>query len=298
MKLVRFMYNHLEEIGIFSLDETKVIPKSSVLGQKTFSDMNDLIRNIISEEIQKLKSVAKIRTKEYESYNAESIKILSPIEKPVHDIICIGLNYMDHLNEMKDNLEKNHLKDTHKTVCFSKRANRIIGNGDVIKGHFDLDSHIDYEVELAVIIGKKGTRIPRGQAEEFIFGYSIFNDISSRQLQQNHNQWYRGKSIDTYAAMGPCILYKDELSFPIELNISSSVNGEIRQESNTKMLLNDIPSIIEEISNGITLEPGDIIATGTPAGVGAGFNPPKFLQKGDTVVCEIEGIGKLINIVE
>ena len=166
-----------------------------------------------------------------------------------------------------------------KIVYFSKRAYEIIGPEDSVKSRMDLDKKLDYEVELAVIIGKKGKDIPEEDVEEYIFGYSIFNDFSARELQQSHVQWYRGKSLDTYSAMGPVILHKSALPFPIEVDIKSFVNGELRQSSNTRLFLADIPKIISEISTGITLEAGDIIITGTPAGVGLGFNPPKFLKK-------------------
>ena len=144
----------------------------------------------------------------------------------------------------------------------------------------DLDTHLDYEVELAVIIGKKGIRYSKEDVEEYIFGYSVFNDVSARILQQSHLQWYRGKSLDTYSSMGPCILYKTALPFPLEVDVKSYVNDELRQSSNTKLFLADIPQVISEISAGITLEPGDIIITGTPSGVGMGMKPQGFMKKG------------------
>ena len=181
---------------------------------------------------------------------------------------------------------------------FQKRASEIIGTNQSIKSRLDLDEKLDYEVELAVIIGKAGKNIAEKEAEKYIFGYSIFNDISSRGLQKEHIQWYRGKSIDTYSTMGPVILHKSLVPHPLELKICSEVNDEIRQNSNTKYMLSNVSKIISEISNGITLEPGDIIITGTPDGVGLGYNPPKFLKKEDIVKCKIEKIGELINKVE
>ena len=161
-----------------------------------------------------------------------------------------------------------------------------------------MDEQLDYEVELAVIIGKEGKDIPADKAEEYIFGYSVFNDISSRRIQNRHGQWFKGKSLDTYTAMGPVVLHKSALPFPVEADVKSFVNGEKRQDSNTRFFLADIPQIIEDLSKGMTLEPGDIIATGTPAGVGMGSNPPRFMKKGDEVVCEIPQIGRLVNRVE
>ena len=201
------------------------------------------------------------------------------------------------MEETKESF-KDDFTETEKTVYFSKRASEIIGTGDAVKSRMDLDTHLDYEVELAVIIGKKGSDIAKEDVEKYIFGYSIFNDISARELQQSHFQWYRGKSLDTYSSMGPCILHKTALSFPIEVDVKSYVNKELRQSSNTRLFLADIPQIISEISAGITLEPGDIIITGTPSGVGMGMKPQGFMKKGDVVTCEIPEIGKLINTIE
>lgn len=290
MKFIRFEYKDQEVLGIFSKDEKEVISIESILGGKDFNHMNKLIEMISKEEISKLREAYEEKT---DGISLDQVKVLSPIEKPIHDIICIGLNYSDHIGEVRG--ADDHLKDNTNIVYFSKRASRILGSGEKVKGHFELDPNLDYEVELALIIGKRGRNIAREEVGDYIFGYSVFNDLSSRQLQKEHGQWYRGKSLDNYSTMGPCILYKDQVDLPLELNISSKVNGEIRQESNTRLFINDIASIISEISNGITLEAGDIIATGTPSGVGAGFNPPKFLKAGDVVECEIEKIGKLIN---
>ena len=173
----------------------------------------------------------------------------------------------------------------------------IIGPGADIVSRMDLDEELDYEVELAVIIGKKCKDVTREEAEDVIFGYSVFNDISARTLQREHQQWSRGKGLDTFSAMGPVIVTKDEMPFPIEVDVISSVNGEERQHSNTALFLNDIPGIIADLSAGTTLEPGDIIATGTPSGVALGMKEPKFMKPGDCVTVEIPQIGKLTNYV-
>lgn len=298
MKFINFIYEGSKKIGILFKNEAYIIEINSILEGRSFKSIVDLIKNISNEEILKLKEVVTSFNNNYKIYELEKVKLCAPIENPIHDVICVGVNYRDHLEETKRGFDKSNFVEVEKTVYFSKRAKNIIGSGEVIEGRFDLDEKIDYEVELAIIIGKEGKNISKDKAEEYIFGYSIFNDISSRDLQQLHGQWYIGKSLDTYSAMGPCILYKDSVKFPIEMDISSSLNGEIRQKSNTKMLIKDIPSIIEELSKGMTLEPGDIIATGTPAGVGMGFDPPKFMKKGDTISCEISEIGRLINKVE
>ena len=153
-------------------------------------------------------------TLDHLKYCISEVKLCSPINKPIHDIICVGVNYKDHLEETKESFEGDSFKIPNKTVYFSKRAIEIIGPDEVIKSRLDLDDQLDYEVELAIIIGKKGTCIPKEKVEEYIFGYSVFNDISSRKLQQQHQQWFRGKSLDTYTAMGPSIIYKTDLPFP------------------------------------------------------------------------------------
>ena len=294
VKFVRFKKNNIEKIGIFNYDETRVLDLNEILN-KSFLSMIDVIENINNKDLEAL-AKAKIDSR-YQGNLVKDIKICSPIKRSIHDIICVGVNYRDHLEETQKNFDKGFDKPK-KIVYFSKRAYEIIGPEDSVKSRMDLDKKLDYEVELAVIIGKKGKDIPEEDVEEYIFGYSIFNDFSARELQQSHVQWYRGKSLDTYSAMGPVILHKSALPFPIEVDIKSFVNGELRQSSNTRLFLADIPKIISEISTGITLEAGDIIITGTPAGVGLGFNPPKFLKKGDQVICEIPEIGKLKNIIE
>ena len=294
VKFIRFKKNNIEKIGIFNNDETRVLDVNEILN-KNFLSMIDVIENIDNKDLEVL-AKAKIDSR-YQGNLVKDIKICSPIKRSIHDIICVGVNYRDHLEETQKNFDKGFDKPK-KIVYFSKRAYEIIGPEDSVKSRMDLDKKLDYEVELAVIIGKKGKDIPEEDVEEYIFGYSIFNDFSARELQQSHVQWYRGKSLDTYSAMGPVILHKSALPFPIEVDIKSFVNGELRQSSNTRLFLADIPKIISEISTGITLEAGDIIITGTPAGVGLGFNPPKFLKKGDQVICEIPEIGKLKNIIE
>ena len=182
-------------------------------------------------------------------------------------------------------------------MYFAKRTIRILGANEESQGRFDIDEKVDYETELAVIIGKEGKGITEEKAEEYVFGYSVFNDLSSRDLQTRHGQWLMGKSLDNYTIMGPVIVDRTELPMPLELDIKSYVNGELRQNSNTKYLIKKVPGLIAELSKGITLEAGDIIATGTPAGVGMGFTPPRFLKKGDKVTCEIDRIGQLTNYI-
>lgn len=299
MKFICFKESGKEKLGVLSRDGTLAIEVSSIKLSKEFDDMNDLIKNISYSDIERIQnSLLNNDTTSFTTYPIHEIKLCSPIKRPIHDVICVGVNYQDHLDETKESFDKESFSVPKKTVYFSKRATETIGPEDSIISHINIDEQLDYEAELAVIIGTKGTNIPKEKAEDYIFGYTIMNDISARNLQQQHLQWYRGKSLDTFTSLGPSIVHKSEIPFPIRLNVCSRVNGELRQSSNTKHFLADIPSIIAEISNGITLEPGDIIATGTPSGVGIGFKPPRFMKAGDVVECEVESIGILRNKVE
>ena len=223
-----------------------------------------------------------------------AVKILAPIPRPVREIICLGKNYADHANEVKATSSGDI--PAH-PVYFSKSAFSVIGNGDFIPTHDDVTKQIDYESELAVVIGKKCVNVPEENALEYIFGYTIINDITARDLQTKHGQWYLGKGLRGFCPMGPVIADKNEIKNPCDLKIKSRVNGETRQDSNTRNLIFNIAFIISQLSRGFYLYPGDIIATGTPAGVGHGFNPPKNLSRGDIVECEVEKIGVLTNTI-
>lgn len=299
MKFVTFNDGTKEKIGILTNDQTKVLEISSIL--RNIPDnysMTDFIAKSTDEDIMFLKENINKENSSFVYHTIENIKIHAPIRKPIHDIICVGINYAEHLKETQDNLKVSQSLEPSETVFFSKRSSNIIGSNENIIGRFDLDTSLDYEVELAVIIGKTGKDIKREDAEKYIFGYSVFNDISSRNIQRAHAQWFKGKSLDTYSAMGPVIVSKDEISMPFELNVSTTVNNEIRQSSNTNQFISDIPKIISDLSAGMTLEAGDIIITGTPSGVAMAMRPQKFLQSGDIVICEIERIGKLVNKVQ
>ena len=225
------------------------------------------------------------------------VRILSPIPHPRQDVICLGINYSDHAEEAKDFDKEAFSKDREDPIFFSKRAGYSQGTGDIIPAHEDICDSLDYEAELAVIIGKEAHNVKASKAMDYVFGYTVLNDVSARKLQTRHKQWYFGKGLDGFTPMGPCIVSKDEFDGWPQLLIKTYVNGELRQSSNTSKLITGIPEIIEILSAGMTLEAGTIIATGTPSGVGMGMDPPGFLKKGDEVVCEIEGIGRLVNTV-
>ena len=227
------------------------------------------------------------------------VKLLSPITEPLQDIVCLGMNYVDHSAEAERWGGKSEFKkNAGKAVYFSKRAARIIGPDDYIDGHFDIVDSLDYEVELAVILGRDAYRVSEAEAGRYVLGYSVFNDVSARYLLTAHKQFYFGKSLDTHTAMGPWIVTRDEFAWEPELDIRCFVNGEKRQDSNTRFEIYGAAHVIAELSAGITLRAGTIIAMGTPAGVGMGTDPPRYLKSGDVVRCEIDGIGALENTVK
>ena len=218
---------------------------------------------------------------------AVDVELDAPV-RPRKNIICLGLNYMDHV-------EESGLKPPEAPVFFTKSPTAIVGPYDDII-YPRATGELDYEVELALVIGRRGKYISRGEAYDYIAGYMVFNDVTARDLQRRHRQWFRGKSLDTFAPMGPCIATGDEVGDPMNLNMWLRVNGELRQSSNTGRMIFDIPEIISILSDGMTLQPGDVIATGTPSGVGM-TNPELLLKPGDVVEAWIEHIGALRNRV-
>lgn len=273
MKFISYIHEKTEKIGW--LEENKLY---EIKGY----DMMGLIKAYDSMDFNGMK-------KEIEPITMESVQLLSPIIRPIHDIICVGRNYADHILELGS-----EMPEEFTATYFGKRATRIMGPGERIEGRFDLDEGMDYEAELAVIIAKECKGVKKEDALDYVFGFTIFNDLTSRIIQKKHNQWLRGKSFDQYSAMGPYIVTKDHIDYD-NLDIRSYVNDELRQNSNTKKMIIKIEEIIEELSSGMTLEAGDIISTGTPEGVGMGYKPPKFLKPGDVVRCEVEGLGSLIS---
>ena len=282
MKLVTYLHNGKEAVGVLSEDGTAVHPLP-------FPDMNALIE-APREQLLAAAEAAK------GALPLAAVTLLAPIPRPRQDIICLGMNYRDHLTEAA-NYDSAFAKERPVTVYFSKRVSQAVAPEGFIESHPGLVERLDYEAELAVIIGRTVKNVKAADAADYIFGYTILNDVSARLLQTSHKQFYFGKSLDGFTPMGPCITTADEIAFPPALTLTTQVNGDLRQNSNTELLLNSIAEIIEELSSGMTLLPGTIIATGTPAGVGMGFDPPKFLKPGDVVECSIEGIGTLRNTV-
>jgi 2-keto-4-pentenoate hydratase/2-oxohepta-3-ene-1,7-dioic acid hydratase in catechol pathway len=221
----------------------------------------------------------------------QNVKLLAPIPRPRKNIFGIGLNYVEHVAESARTLDTS--KDLPKQpVIFSKPPTTVIGPGDAIEHNAAITQQLDWEVELAVIIGTRAKRVVAADALQYVFGYSVMIDLSARDCRRA-GQWIYSKGQDTYAPFGPCIVTADEIADPQALDLSLSVNGETKQNSNTRYMLFPVAALIADISLGITLEPGDIIATGTPAGVGAGRNPQEWLWPGNVVEASVQNIGTL-----
>ncbi len=228
---------------------------------------------------------------------AAAVRLLAPLPRPEKNVFCVGRNYRDHIAE-GERAQNVKIAVTEVPVYFTKPRTAVVGPGAEVPIFPHVSKQIDYEVELAIVIGTGGRDIPRERAFEHVFGYTIVNDITARDVQRRHGgQYFKGKGLDGSCPMGPWIVTADAIGDPAKLGIRSLVNGEVRQDSTTAAMIFDIPTLIASLSEGLTLEPGDILATGTPSGVGYAMEPPQFLNDGDRVVCEIDGIGRLENIV-
>lgn len=286
MKLITYIKDNSENIGILKDD-------GGIVRIPSYTDMNNLIESIDEKGWEELRALEK---KSAETCLSE-VRLLSPIPHPRQDILCLGLNYTDHAKEAKQYSTDAFSSDKAKAIYFSKRVNECLPDGGTISAFEKLTQRLDYEVELAVILGKDAFNVKAEDVKDYIFGYSVFNDMSARDLQTEHKQWYFGKSLDGFCPMGPCITTADSVSYPPALKITSTVNGQLRQNGNTNMFIHDIDEVVSELTQGMTLKKGTIIATGTPKGVAMGMEKPEFLKKGDVIVCEIEAIGKLTNTI-
>lgn len=288
MKLVTVVTEESkEEVGVLKEEGSVLLLKNAGFNYK---DMNDLIINADAKELDK------IRDAEGEVLKEGSYKIISPIPRPLQDVLCIGLNYKAHAAEAFNYSDAFEVK-REEPIFFSKRVSYSQGTDSVIPAHADITKKLDFENELGVIIGKNALNVSEEDAEKYVFGYTIINDVSARDLQTNHKQWYFGKSLDGFTPMGPCIVTADEIAYPPALHIHTKLNGETRQDSNTSLLIHGISEIISTLSKGMTLKAGTIIATGTPKGVLMGMGNPEFLKNGDVIDCAIDGIGNLVNVV-
>lgn len=291
MKLATLIVDGREIVATISPNSDQYWPLEELFG-RPIGNMVDLIK-AYSELKGELKPNGVARS-------LAGIKFSAPL-RPLRNVMCVGKNYHAHAHEFTksgfDSSAKNQSEAIPTApIIFTKAPETVIATGENIRYPTGLSDSIDYEAELGVVIGKGGRGIARSDALNHVFGYTIINDMTARDLQSKHKQWFIGKSLDTFCPMGPLLVTADEVDVG-NLDIRCWVNGELRQDANTSDLIFDVPTLIETLSAGLTLQPGDVIATGTPAGVGIGFVPPKYLARGDEIAIEISGLGRLSNIV-
>ena len=289
MKLLTCIYQGRETVAVLTGDEKQVVPLSAI-GYR-FTDMNDLIRRTDRAALAAIFSAAE----KAQPIPLEDVRLTAPIPHPVRDVVCMGLNYKAHADEMADALKERRTERVW-PIFFGKAVDRCRGDGETIPSHSDFISTLDYECELGVILGKDAYQVPREQVADYIFGYTVLNDVTARELSR-HKQNYFMKSLDGTCPLGPWIVTAEEIAYPPRLDIRLWVNGEPRQHGNTGDMIFDITDIVSELSRGVTLPAGTIIATGSPTGIGFGMNPPVFLKDADVVTCQIEEIGVLTNTV-
>ncbi len=290
MKLATFVDGGHDRLGVVDTERGVVVDVSSLVpegGLLTAIEHWDTVRPQLEANLADLPGVP-----------LDGVHLRAPIPEPRRNVFCVGKNYREHVAEFGrsgyDTPSRSEDVPT-KPILFSKATTSVTGPFDDVQLHRAVTSEVDYEGELAVIIGRGGRGIPRGEALEHVWGYTILNDVTARDLQRDHKQWLLGKSLDTHCPMGPYAVTADEVGDVQTLELETSVNGERRQHADVKNLIFDVAELITTISAGITLLPGDIIATGTPAGVGIGFDPPRFLTSGDVVEVSISGLGTLRN---
>ena len=290
MRLVTFVRNGsaLEEVGL--LRGEAVLPLASA--GFDYASMNDLILFSSPEER------AAMAAAEGETLAPGEYTLLSPIPRPLQDVLCLGLNYADHAKEASGFSRDAFGVELAAPIFFSKRVGYSQGSGAAIPAHGDLTAQLDYENELAVILGRDAQNVPEEEVRDYVFGYTVLNDVSAREVQTRHKQWHFGKSLEGFCPMGPCIVTADELPWPPAQRIWTTLNGELKQDSRTDHLIHPIDEIVSVLSQGMILRAGTIIATGTPKGVLMGEGGGRFLRPGDVVRCAIEGIGVLENFVE
>ncbi|MFJ7509030.1 fumarylacetoacetate hydrolase family protein [Peribacillus simplex] len=286
MKIATFSVQTEQHIGIVQDDQiislTALGPEEFPACMKKFIERGSELRSRAEQLIEQ-------RINDDAIFKLSEVKILPPFTKP-DKIICVGLNYFDHCKETG-------MEPPESPVIFSKYANAIAGHNDAIEIPIN-STEVDFEAELAFVIGREAKHVSEEEADDYVFGYTIMNDISARDLQFQDGQWSRGKTADTFAPFGPVVVTHDEVGDPHNLAISLELNGEIMQDSNTSNLIFTVPKIISFLSQSMTLKPGDLIATGTPPGVGMGRNPKIWLKNGDRMNVSIERIGTLSNYVK
>jgi 2-keto-4-pentenoate hydratase/2-oxohepta-3-ene-1,7-dioic acid hydratase in catechol pathway len=301
MKLLTYTTKDNNESRLGFIHNNKVIDMQDFGDVSNFPLPNDMLELIdmgfeIIPEITEMIAETPENFFEEIAYEMDEVTILAPIEKPRKNIIGIGLNYTEHVAESARTLDTTGKLPT-KPIIFSKPPTTVTATNTEIIKNTKLTSQLDWECELAVIIGKKGKYVSKSDALDYVFGYTVINDISARDCRRE-GQWIVSKGQDTFAPMGPIIVTKDEIENPHNLNLSLKVNGVEKQNSNTKFMLFNINDLIEDLSTVFTLDAGDIIATGTPAGVGAGRDPQEWMYDGDVVEATVEGIGTIVNTIK
>lgn len=286
MKLATVVHQGAERVGVLAGDgELVLLPAGH-------GDLVDLVQAGDAGLARAAEAVAE----RAEVVRLAEVRLLAPIRRFRRDILCAGWNYWDHFEEGRGKREGQDVPRPEHPTFFTKGPDTVIGPTDPIAYDPRLSSKWDYEAELAVVIGRTGRSIPPEQAASYVWGYALANDVSQRDLQRAHGgQWLKGKSIDGTMPLGPWVVTADELGCPPELRLQCLVNGELRQDASTKQMAFDLPTLISELSYGMTLRPGDLVLTGTPAGVGNAFEPPRFLRAGDEVVVRADGLGELRN---
>ncbi|MBP2310261.1 hydrolase [Azospirillum melinis] len=293
MKFVTFQHEGRRAVGVIDPDKQRVWPLDTIQGEPV-GDMLDLIRRFDAIKGHIALNAAGIPLAD--------VRLDAPIPRPDRNIFCVGKNYHEHAHEFTRSGFDAGSKQASDAIpeapiFFTKPPETVIANDEPIRYPHGVSDSIDYEAELGLVIGKGGRGISKAEAYDHVFGYVIINDVTARDWQARHKQWFLGKSFDTFCPMGPWLATADEVD-AANLSLRCWVNDELRQNANTSDLIFDIPTMIETLSAGITLYPGDVIATGTPAGVGIGFTPPKFLKPGDRVTIEIDGLGRLSNVLD
>lgn len=283
MKFIHGQVNHRKFVG--SLEDGKI---------KVFSFNEQTAERGVMAVIEMLTGGVELPPFEDQLLNYADVQVLAPIPYPRRNIFCVVKNYMSLIREVASKGISAEIPK--EPVTYTKIPDCVIGHNAAIKSHVEITKSVDYEAELGVIIGKAGRNIAENDAMDYVFGYTIINDVAARDIQVDHNQWDLSKSLDTFCPLGPVITTKDGVD-ENNLAIRCWVNDQLRQDGNTNDFIFDIPKIIATISKGITLYPGDIIATGSPSGVGLGMNPPIYLKHGDKVTISIDHIGELTNIV-
>jgi 2-keto-4-pentenoate hydratase/2-oxohepta-3-ene-1,7-dioic acid hydratase in catechol pathway len=287
LRIATFSFQGRRHVGVVSSDATSITPFAL---EGASADVGALAL------IDALAAGRPLPATVGASISLTDIRLEAPIPRPRRNLWCVGRNYHEHAKELQASVFKdNSANPAAWPIVFTKVPECVIGPTDTVQlPGAAVSQQIDYEAELAVIIGKGGKNIAKADAMQHVYGYTIVNDVTARDVQMRHQQWDMGKSFDTFCPMGPWIVTADELDGQ-HTRVRCWVNGELRQDGRTESLIFDIPTLIETVSRGITLYPGDVIATGTPAGVGMGLSPPRFLKTGDTVRIEIDGIGQIEN---